>query len=194
MISTFTAVIDANVFFGARLKSLVLFLAQTKMFRARWTERINDEWIRSVHERQGVALEKLEPLRRLVNASVLDCLVTGYEPLVGIFKLPDLNDEHVLAAAVKTRADIIVTFNLKDFPSSILAPLGLEARHPDDFLLDLFGISPEAFIDAVQQDFLHYRAPPFTFDQYVAALGKAGVPNSAARIEEMRVLIDAPDR
>ena len=68
MISTFTAVIDANVFFGARLRSLVLYLAQTKMFRARWSEEINDEWIRNVHQKQGVPLEKLDRLRELVNS------------------------------------------------------------------------------------------------------------------------------
>ena len=194
MISTFTAVIDANVFFGARLRSLVLFLAQTKIFRARWTEEINDEWVRNVHHKQGIPLDKLERLRGLVNSTVLDCLVTGYDTLTGAFKLPDPADGHVLAAAVKTRADVIVTFNLKHFPDEVLNPLGIEAKHPDEFLLDLFGISPEAFVEAVQQDFLHYKAPPLTFEQYVAALKAAGVPDCSAQIEELRVLIENPDR
>jgi hypothetical protein len=83
-----------------------------------------------------------------------------------------------------------VTFNLKDFPLEITLPLGIEAKHPDEFLLDLFGISPEAFVDAVQQDFQHYKAPPYTFDEYVAALVKAGVPKTAKQIEELRVLIE----
>ncbi|MDB5523542.1 MAG: hypothetical protein JWM58_1305 [Rhizobium sp.] len=194
MISTFTVLIDANVFFGARLKSLVLFLAQTKMFRARWTEKINNEWVNSIHKEQNVPLEKLERMRMLVNASVPDCLVTGYEPLEKSFELPDPDDRHVLAAAIKTCADVIVTFNLKDFPAEILTPLGMKAQHPDDFLLDLFGISPELFISAAQQDFLHYKAPVFTFDQYIAALKKAGLPNTAKQIEEVQLLICNPDR
>ena len=190
MISTSTAVIDANVFFGARLTSLVLFLAQTKVFRARWTEKINDEWVRSVHEKQKIPLEKLEMRRSYINQSVLDCLVLDYETLEGSFNLPDSEDEHVLAAAVRTRADVIVTLNLGDFPSAIMSPLGIEAKHPDDFLLNLFGVSPEVFIEAVKQDFEHYKAPPLTFEQYVEDLRKAGVPGTAQKIEELKILID----
>lgn len=190
MISTFTAVIDANVFFGARLTSLVLFLAQTKMFRARWTEQIHEEWMRNVHEKQSVPLDKLERRRDLINKSILDCQVTGYENLVGSFGLPDAGDEHVVAAAVKTRADVIVTFNLHDFPSKILSPLGIEARHPDEFLMDLFGISAEMFIEALKEDFGHYKAPPLTFARYVEDFRKIGLLETAKRIEELRVLVD----
>lgn len=193
MISTFTAVIDANVFYGARLRSLVLFLAQTKIFRARWTDDISAEWIGNLREKRAIADEKLALLRTLVDRTVLDCRVTGYEPLIGSFKLPDVNNEHVLAAAVKTRADVIVTFNLKDFPADILTPLGIEAKHPDIFLLDLFGISTDAFIAAVEADFRHYRTPAITFSDYAASLSKAGIPGTAARIAELRVLIETGD-
>lgn len=48
MISTFTAFIDANVFYGARLRSLVLFVAQSKIFRARWSNKVHDEWVRNL--------------------------------------------------------------------------------------------------------------------------------------------------
>jgi predicted nucleic acid-binding protein len=190
MISTFTILIDANVFYGARLRSLVLYMAQTKMFRARWSEEINDEWVRNIHQNQAIALDKLKHVRDLVNASVLDCLVTGYKPLEAGLNLPDPGDRHVLAAALKTRADIIVTFNVKDFPASVLSPLGIEAKHPDDFLQDLFGISADIFIGALQEDFIHYRAPPLTFDQYVAGFQKAGVPKTASLIESLRVLLE----
>ncbi len=101
MISTFTAIIDANVFYGARLRSLVLFLAQTKIFRARWSDEISAEWIGNLRENRAIAEEKLALLRTLVDRSVLDCRVTGYEPLIGSFNLPDPRDEHVLAAAMK---------------------------------------------------------------------------------------------
>jgi len=64
-----------------------------------------------------------------------DCLVTGYEPFIAGLALPDPNDRHVLAAAIVSRAGIIVTFNTKDFPQEILEPYGLESQHPDDFLI-----------------------------------------------------------
>lgn len=63
-------------------------------------------------------------------------MVTGYEPLIEAITLPDPDDRHVLAAAVKAHAEVLVTFNGKDFPAEALAPWGVEAKHPDDFLLD----------------------------------------------------------
>jgi predicted nucleic acid-binding protein len=44
-----------------------------------------------------------------MNAAVRDCLVTGYEPLIGAVELPDPDDRHVLAAAIRARAQVIVT-------------------------------------------------------------------------------------
>jgi predicted nucleic acid-binding protein len=189
MISTFTVVIDANVFFGSRLRSLVLFLAQTNMFRARWTEKINDEWTRNIAEKHGIDIAKLANTRRLVNASVLDCLVSGYEPLEKALTLPDMDDRHVLAAAICVNADLILTFNLKDFPNNNLEPFGIEARHPDEFLQDLFGISSDLFIEAVRQDFKHYIAPKLAFDTYISDLRKAGLPVTAGLIQSLKVLI-----
>jgi len=190
MISTFTVFIDANVFFGARLRSLVLFMAQSKMFRARWTERVHDEWTRNVLSKRNVDVEKLEYIKSCMNRSVLNCLVTGYEPLEQSFQLPDPDDRHILAAAIKTRADLILTFNAKDFPEDVVGPLGIEICNPDDFLLDLFGISEELFIGHVKADFEHYKAPKIAFDNYVADLRKAGIPKTADLIEKLRVLIE----
>jgi predicted nucleic acid-binding protein len=190
MISTFTALFDANVFFGARLTSLVLFLAQTKMFRARWNEAINEEWVANLHKKKNIPLEKLERRRVLMNAAVLDCRVTGYESLIEGLELPDPEDRHVLAAAIRAQADVIVTFNLTDFPSEKLDPLGITAVHPDAFITDLFGISSELFVGAVREDFLHYKSPALAFDEYLQSLLRAGLPQTAALIESLRILIE----
>lgn len=192
MISTFTVFIDANVFFGARLRSLVLFMAQSKMFRARWTERVHDEWMRNVAEKRTIDMSQLEKIRACMDRSVLNCLVTGYEPLEQSFHLPDPDDRHILAAAVKSGADLILTFNAKDFPKDLVEPLGIEICDPDEFLLDLFNISEDLFIEHVKADFHHYKAPPLTFDAYIEALRKADVPKTAALIERLRVLIENP--
>ena len=191
MISTFTVFIDANVFFGARLRSLVLFMAQSKMFRARWTEKVHEEWMRNVAEKRQIDISKLEKIRGCMDRAVLNCLVTGYESLVENFQLPDPDDRHILAAAVKTRADMILTFNARDFPERVVEPLGIEICDPDEFLLDLFGISEELFIEYVKADFEHYKAPAIAFANYVEDLRKAGVPKTAKLIEELRILIDA---
>lgn len=189
MISTFTAFIDANVFFGARLRSLLLFLAQTKMYRARWSERVHDEWITAVAEKYQLDPKRLQPTREAMNAAVPDALVTGYEQLEAGIKLPDERDRHIVAAASLARADVIVTFNLKDFPAEVLEPLRLEACHPDQFIQDLFGISTELFTDAAKRDFEHYAAPSLSFANYAEGFRKAGVPETAELLEKLRVVI-----
>jgi hypothetical protein len=83
MISTFTAFFDANVFFGARLRSLVLELSKSGLFRARWSEHVHDEWIAAVlAKRADIDPIKLRVVRQLMNEAVPDCLVTGYEELI----------------------------------------------------------------------------------------------------------------
>jgi hypothetical protein len=160
MISTFTAFFDANVFFGPRLRSLIMELALTGLFRARWSEAVHAEWIAAVvRKRAKLTAADLERTRRDMDQAVPDCLVGGYEHLMPVLSLPDEKDKHVLAAAIIARANVIVTFNEKHFPESSLAPYGLHTRHPDEFLLDIESISPGQFIEAVAHDWNHYKAP-----------------------------------
>src|SRR5579863_9090922 len=136
--ATFTALYDACVLYPAPLRDLLMHLAMADLFRARWTDRIHDEWIRSVlANRPDLRREQLERTRRLMNAHILDCVVTGYEHLIDRLKLPDPNDRHVLAAAIRAGADVIVTMNLDDFPVKVLGPYGIEPQHPDVFVLHL---------------------------------------------------------
>jgi predicted nucleic acid-binding protein len=182
--------IDANVFFGARLRSLVLYLAHPKMFRARWSDRVHEEWMRNVSTKRNIPMSRLEPTRNMMDRAVLDCLVTGYEDLENTLSLPDPDDRHILAAAVKTRADIILTFNAGDFPKNVVRALGIEICHPDAFLQNLFEISQDLFIQSVREDFRHYTSPALAFADYVEDLRKAGVPQTARLIETLKVRID----
>ncbi|WP_186386221.1 PIN domain-containing protein [Stappia sp. TSB10P1A] len=190
MISTFTAFFDANVFYGARLRSLALFVAQTKLFRARWSERIHDEWVRNlIKNRPDLAPEDLAKTRAAMNAAVPDCLVEGYEPLIQSIELPDPDDRHVVAAAILTRASVIVTFNENDFPPAALAGFRLHTKHPDDFLRDVFDLAPELFIEAVRSDFLHYVNPSLDYADYLASLARSGVPRLAKDLAAFEVLM-----
>ena len=191
MVSTFTAFFDANVFYGARLRSLILYLAQTKLFRARWSDAVHEEWARNLlKNRPDLKAGDLAKTRRLMDEAVLDALVTGYEPLIAAMDLPDPDDRHVLAAAVACKASCVVTFNLADFPPDRLAPYGLHAVHPDDFLLDVESIDPAAFADAVRGDLDHYRAPPLDLPEYVVALRRAGVPRIAEQIGKLAPILE----
>jgi hypothetical protein len=191
VISTFTVFFDANVFFGARLRSVIVTLAQTGLFRARWSDDVHREWMRAVVEkRPDLTLEKLEPTRRAMDRAVPDCLVAGYEPLIPSLTLPDPDDRHVLAAAIAARASVIVTFNVTDFPAAALQVHGMHAKHPDDFLLDIESLDPLSLIDAARDDLLHYANPPLTVDRYLADLRRAGIPKTADRLGRLKVLIE----
>ena len=192
MISTYTAFIDANVFYGARLRSLVLFVASTKIFRVRWSEKVHDEWVDALVcnlKRPSLTKEKLQATRDAMNQAIPDSVVSHYEHLEAGLELPDAKDNHILAAAICTHASTIVTFNLKDFPNEYLKGFNIDATHPDQFLCDAFNLAPDIFAEAVKQDFEHYKRPPLTFEKYIAELKAAGVPNLAQQLDEIRILI-----
>lgn len=168
----------------------MLSLAQTGLFRARWSEHVHTEWMNAVvKRRQDLTLDDLNPTRRAMDRSVLDCLVTGYESFIETFDLPDPEDRHILAAAMVARANVIVTFNQQDFPEKVLSPLGIHTRHPDDFILDVEGIDSGAFVSAMRWDLNHYRKPPISFEDYVQQLRDAGAPNTAERLIRLRILL-----
>ena len=110
---------DASVLYPAPLRDLLLELAVSDLYRARWSARVHDEWTRALlRSRPDLTAARLERTRRLMDSHVHDVLVTGFEDLVPSLELPDPSDRHVLAAAIRAEADIIVTANLKDFPAS----------------------------------------------------------------------------
>lgn len=86
------------------------------------------------------ARKRFSELRTLIDRSVPDCLISGHETLIQGLTLPDAKDRHVLAAAIVGRVNVIVTYNLKDFPADKLAPYGLMAEHPDTFISHLLDL------------------------------------------------------
>ena len=106
--SNYTVVFDANVLYPAPLRSILMQLATTNLFRAPWTMHIHEEWIRNVLlKRPDLKRQQLERIRDLMIATVADSVVTGYEPIITGLSLPDPDDQHVLAAAVRIQAESI---------------------------------------------------------------------------------------
>jgi hypothetical protein len=144
--SRWVALLDANVLYPAPVRDLMLQLAVADVFQAKWSADIHREWIEALllnePRRDRRALERT---RDLMDTATRDCLVTGYEGLIPALALPDPDDRHVLAAAITGRCEVIVTHNLRDFPEEVLRPFGIEARHPDGFLLDCLDLAPDLF-------------------------------------------------
>ncbi|MDA8264080.1 MAG: PIN domain-containing protein [Actinomycetota bacterium] len=180
---TFTALCDANVLHPASLRDLLIRLGATGLFRARWTERILDETIESIlRRRPDLDAERLARTRALICGAVADCLVVGYEPLIEALKLPDPDDRHVLAAAIRCSAQVIVTSNLKDFPASALEPFNIEAQTPDVFVLHLVELAPERVAAVVQQQASALKSPEVTVDELLDRLSTRGLPLSVAAL------------
>lgn len=181
---------DASVLYAAPLRDLLLELALFDLFHAKWTERIHDEWISHLlANRPDVTAAQLARTRALMHAHVRDGLVEDYEALIETLTLPDPDDRHVLAAAIKGHADIILTFNLADFPAAILAPYGLEAQHPDRFFGSLLDLDSAAVCAAARRVRARLRLPPLDVVAYLAALKRCGLPATAASLRALQTLL-----
>ena len=132
----FTAVLDTNVIYPVIIRDLLLWFAYYDMYTPKWSNHIFDEW-KDVMHRKGVSPDESEKRTLNLNNAFPDALVTHYETLIDHLELPDEKDRHVLAAAIKTNAHVIVSNNIKDFPEDVLDRYGLKIKTPDDFLTDI---------------------------------------------------------
>ncbi|WP_410537144.1 PIN domain-containing protein [Streptomyces sp. KL2] len=118
----FVALYDASVLYPSTLRDLLISIAQDGLVQAKWTDRVLDETFGNLKaKRPDLDSARLDRTRQAMMRAVGDCMVRGYEPLIGAVELPGPDDRHVLAAAVRAKAQVIVTFNLKDFPSDVLS-------------------------------------------------------------------------
>ncbi len=174
-------ILDACVLYPAPLRDVLLELSVEGIYRARWTERIHKEWMSNLRKvRPDLKPENLQRTRLLMDQAVPGCLVTGYEILIDGLRLPDPDDRHVLAAALVAGAEVIVTFNGKDFPGKTLVPYGIEARHPDEFLMSLLAMARDPVCQAIKRLRARLKKPPMTVEEYLACLERQGLPGFVA--------------
>jgi PIN domain len=176
----YTAVLDACVLVPIALAETLLRVAEKGMYRPLWSVRILAEAQEATEEiHPGIDVSKRFASMREAFG---DALVTGWEELEPGILLPDEDDRHVVAAAVRCGADAIITANRADFPATALGPLELEAVHPDDFLLDQLDLSPPTILQVIHEQAARTRNPPLTPRDLATLLGRAGVPGFADEI------------
>ncbi len=181
--SALTVLYDACILYPAPLRDLLMHLALTNLYRAKWSAQIHAEWMRNLSEnRPDLTREQLERTRSLMDAHVRDALVEGYEPLIPTLTLPDSDDRHVLAAAITAQADIILTFNLKDFPQSALNPYGVIALHPDRFVCDLIDSVPNTVLTAIKRHRASLKHPPKSVAEYLEVMEQQGLPEMVTKL------------
>lgn len=181
----FIAVYDANVLYPNLLRDLLIRIAQSGLVQAKWTDQILDEVFDNLREnRPDLAPEKLTRTRDLMCNAIRDCKVLNYEKLIPTLDLPDPDDRHVLAAAIRCRAQVIVTWNLKDFPDAALASWDCEAKDPDSFVMDQIHLDRKSVYGAIQRIADASDRLPRTVFDILGGLENLGLVESAAELRQ----------
>jgi predicted nucleic acid-binding protein len=160
----------------------LLRLAEIELFEPYWSDRLLHEMTGKLADKLGLPVEKVERRARVMqeafdSATVPADAIERLEPSM----TNDEKDRHVLAAAVASGAQVVVTANLADFPTEACEPFGIEAIHPDDFLLGLFELDPDAVVAAIAGQAADLSNPPMTMEEVLDTLSRV-VPNFVAAV------------
>ncbi|WP_428393217.1 PIN domain-containing protein [Lichenicoccus sp.] len=175
-------VIDANVLYPFHLRNLLIQFGVDSIITPRWTARINAEWIGNLAATGRVSEDRLVHTLDLMNSVLPEAEVQGWETRMGDLTLPDPDDRHVLAAALTSTAETILTKNLRDFPASALAPFGIVAVHPDAFMCKLFDGDPDLLRAAAGAAHANLSRSAPSFEAYLDVLANQGLPQFAERL------------
>ncbi len=145
------AVLDACVLYPTVLREILQAAAQAGLYQPVWSERILGEWTRATAKLGPVVQVQAEGEAALLRAGFPRAMVAAQPGIEARLVLPDDNDRHVLAVAIASGADAIVTFNAADFPGHVLAGEGIARRDPDGFLWELQSRHPEVMARIVEE-------------------------------------------
>ena len=177
-------VLDACVLYPAELRNLMMWLAVHEVIRPKWSAQIHEEWMRNVlKDRPDLTRRQLERTRRLMDLHGGDCLVFDFEKHIPELKLPDPDDRHVLAAAIESGADAIVTWNVTDFPEGTVGEFGIEIQTPDAMVRLLAEQTEECVVKAMRDHRASLKSPPFTPAEYLDNLKRQGLAESVEILE-----------
>jgi predicted nucleic acid-binding protein len=180
------ALLDANVLYPAPLRDLLMWLGVVKAFEPFWSDMIFQEWSRNLlKNRPDLPLSQLEYTYARMNAAFPRACVSGFEPRLEAINLPDPDDRHVVAAATHSRSSVIVTFNLRDFPPPALEPYGVEALHPDVFVLGLLEDREAMVLLALTKLRDNLKNPPKTTLEVLEMLEQQGLKESVTRLRTL---------
>lgn len=189
----YTALLDACVLYPVAVCDALMSVAGTGIYAAKWTARIDEEWTRNLEQQRGVPQGTFNVRRDAMHDACPDweVPVEAWAPLEPcVAGLPDPDDRHVLAAAIAGHADCIVTANLKDFPVTVVAPLGIEVLHPDSFLVAQLDLDPLRVLPAFKAMRARLTNPAFTPDHFAEVLeSKYGLVGTAQILRQASELI-----
>ncbi len=185
----FLVVLDANVLYPFRKRDVLLHFYAAGLFRARWTERILQEWSSNLLQQKPELFQSIQQQQAKMKEAFPEALVSGFELLEPELRLPDPKDCHVLAAAIRCGAQHIVTDNTKDFPSEVLDEYDIDAVDADEFLYRTFELYPERAVLVLREVRRKYKNPPYSPAEFVLDLTAKGMPKLAQHAKHYRELL-----
>ncbi|MEX1120489.1 MAG: PIN domain-containing protein, partial [Balneolales bacterium] len=175
--------LDACVLYPAPVRDILLWLADSGLYQPKWSKQIQEEWSLNVlHNRPDLQKQQLDRAVQNMNAAFPDAEVKRFSSMIPNLTLPDKDDRHVLAAAIKCKAGGIVTYNLKDFPDHILSKYNITALHPDAFILGLIDLDETKAVKAFKQHVNSLKNPPKTEKELLVNLEKLNLTISVHRL------------
>lgn len=175
------AFLDTCVLYGATLADNFLRIAEEDAFSPLWSRDVLDEFRRNLDEIPHLKAGAADRRILAMTKAFPEALVEGYEPLVTGMTC-DPKDRHVLAAAVHSESQVLVTFNLDDFPEDSVAGFDITVVHPDDFLLDQIDLHPGKVGRAIVRQMTESSRPALTMSELLGSLTRAGVPNFVSEV------------
>lgn len=187
----YTALLDACVLYPMAMTDALMSLATAGLYAAKWTTRIESEWIAALEAHRPDLKGRLGFRRDQMREAIPDWEVSevAWRTCAHGLRLPDPDDVHVLAAALAGHADGIVTANLKDFPAEAVAPLGIEVVHPDVFIVAQWDLDPLVAVAAFKRMRARWKNPQATAESFADAVERGGLPSTAQRLREALELI-----
>lgn len=171
----FVVILDANVLYPFLVRDVLLSLAAAGLYRPRWSPDIMNEWSSKLIEARPELRDQIPETMATMKQAFPEAMVVGYEDLVLSLHLPDENDRHVLAAAIKVGASVIVTENTKDFPSAVLDKYDIETRTADEFSVDTFQLYESDAVGAMRDMRKRHKKPTKTPDELIVSLVACGL-------------------
>jgi predicted nucleic acid-binding protein len=167
---TFGVMLDADVLFAAPVRDTLLHAAEVGLYRPHWSDAVLEEVRRNLVEKRRTSEEQAARLIETIREAFPEARVTGFERLIASMTNHP-KDRHVLAAAVRARAQLIVTSNLKDFPDDALKDFEIEAQAPDEFLLNLLDLEPNRMVQVVIEQARALHKKPMNVYQVLDRVG-----------------------
>ena len=178
----FSALLDANVLYPFLIRDVLLSLAEGGLYRPLWTADIHEEWTRHLIGKRPEHKDRIKTTVSVMNEAFPEAIVDDYQDLISTVILPDPDDRHVVAAAIRGGANVIVTENIADFPTGVLDRYDLEVRTADEFILNTVELYLTDALAALRTMRHRYANPPLSAEELLQAMLRCGLVTTVAAL------------